>query len=323
MGDESVFSIVSRPFDGAGSVTVIEQNVESSEAAKQSEPQEVAAPAEDRVATGDIVVEARESEAGVAAAEPEDTSTEPVDEDDEEPVALARPKKLKKKAYEKQLVERHLDWRELERKVQRDALKVVVLVEGRDAGKKGGLVNRITEFADARISRVARVEPPVGRERTQWFFQPYVAHLPAAGEIVLFDGSWYGRAALDRATGKSTDSEFAERLAAAAAFESMLSRSGIAIFKCWLSADEDGKDLAGGLETLGKRWNIDEKDFRPDVDLQQMKDRILGDRDGTPWNIVSAGDKRSVRVEAIRAIVGAFVGGSAVMADGPAERQPI
>ncbi len=190
--------------------------------------------------------------------------------------------------------------------MQHDGLKVVVLVEGRDNGKKGGIVNRIAEFSDARICRVARVEPPNGRERSQWFFQPYVAHLPAAGEIVLFDGSWYGRAALERATGRSDPKGFAERLSLCAEFESMLERSGLTIIKCWLSAEEGAEDLAADLETLGRRWNFDSKDFEPSIDLAELKGQILGA--GMSWQVVQGRGKRAVRVDAIRAIVAAVAG---------------
>ncbi len=340
MVDEAGFSIVTRGFDNDGSITTTESTVQP----KQIEPQPIApaveedapmlevaaerirvqfvedlrapsdqpvdegrAPAmEDRVATGDVVVEAIDPDETVqaACAAAEDDDLEP--DDVGEPAAPVRQKKLKKKDYEKQLIERHLDWRGLERKVQRDGLKVVVLVEGRDNGKKGGIVNRIADFSDARICRVARVEPPNGRERSQWFFQPYVAHLPAAGEIVLFDGSWYGRAALERATGRSDPKGFAERLSLCAEFESMLQRSGLTIIKCWLSADEGAEDLAADLETLGRRWNFDSKDFEPSIDLAGLKEQILGA--GMPWQVVQGRGKRAVRVDAIRAIVAAVAG---------------
>jgi polyphosphate kinase len=308
MGDESGFSIVMRGFDSEDSITTIESIVPP-QPANEVAPQAVAQAVKDRVGTGDVVVEANES-ADVAeqeVVEARAAETEAAGSNDE-PAAPAKPKKLKKKDYEKQLIERHLDWRDLERKVQRDGLKMVVLVEGRDNGKKGGLVNRIVDFADARICRVARVEPPNGRERTQWFFQPYVAHLPAAGEVVLFDGSWYGRAALERATAKSNDGAFAERLSACAEFESMLIRSGIAIVKCWLSAENEkgAEDLTADLEMLGKRWNVDAKDFEAGLDLARVKEQILAVDAAAPWHVVRGRDKRSVRVDAIRAIVTAL-----------------
>ncbi len=308
MGDEAGFSIVTREIDGDSSITTIESIVLPAQPVPPTEPQPVAPAVEDHVATDDVVLETSEpldvTEPAVAARRTGETEALESN-DDEEPVAPAKPKKLKKKDYEKQLIERHLDWRDLERKVQRDGLKVAVLVEGRDNGRKGGIVNRIADFADARICRVARVEPPNGRERTQWFFQPYVAHLPAAGEIVLFDGSWYGRAALERATGKSDEKAFAERLSACAEFESMLSRSGLTIFKCWLSAEDSADDLAADLEMLGKRWNLDSKDFEPGLDLATVKEQILAANEGSPWHVVRGRDKRAVRVDAIRAIVAA------------------
>src|SRR5829696_5840202 len=146
--------------------------------------------------------------------------------------------KLKKKQYEEELAKLQLELIKLQEWVKHAGLKVVVLFEGRDAAGKGGTIKRITESLNPRIARVVALAAPTERERTQWYFQRYVAHLPAAGEIVLFDRSWYNRAGVERVMGFCTEEEYQEFLRACPEFERMLLRSGIILVKYWFSVSD-------------------------------------------------------------------------------------
>jgi polyphosphate kinase len=141
--------------------------------------------------------------------------------------------KLSKKAYEKELARLQIELVKLQEWIRHKGLKVVVIFEGRDAAGKGGTIKRITESLSPRVCRVEALAAPSDRERTQWYFQRYVAYLPAAGEMVLFDRSWYNRAGVERVMGFCTDDEYQEFLRSAPEFERMLVRSGIKLIKYW------------------------------------------------------------------------------------------
>ena len=143
--------------------------------------------------------------------------------------------KLGKKRYEEELARLQLELIKLQEWIKHSGLKVVVIFEGRDAAGKGGTIKRITESLNPRICRVVALAAPTERERTQWYFQRYVSHLPAAGEIVLFDRSWYNRAGVERVMGFCTEDEYQEFLRACPEFERMLMRSGIILVKYWFS----------------------------------------------------------------------------------------
>jgi len=138
---------------------------------------------------------------------------------------------INKKIYEKELARLQVELIKLQEWVRHNKLKVVVIFEGRDAAGKGGVIKRITESLNPRICRVAALPAPTEREKTQWYFQRYVPHLPAGGEIVLFDRSWYNRAGVERVMGFCTDEEYWEFLRSVAEFERMLVRSGVILIK--------------------------------------------------------------------------------------------
>jgi len=143
--------------------------------------------------------------------------------------------KLSKEIYEKRLAELQIELVKLQEWVVYKGLKVVVIFEGRDAAGKGGVIKRITESLNPRSCRVVALSKPTEKERTQWYFQRYVAHLPAAGEIVLLDRSWYNRAGVERVMGFCTDEEYWEFLKSVSEFENQLQRSGVILIKYWFS----------------------------------------------------------------------------------------
>src|SRR4030042_4821100 len=152
-----------------------------------------------------------------------------------------------KKTYNKELNRLQLELVKLQEWVRSQSLKVVVIFEGRDAAGKGGGIKRITESLNPRVCRVVALPAPTEREKTQWYFQRYVAHLPAAGEIVLFDRSWYNRAGVERVMEFCTDDEYAEFLRSVPEYERMLVRSGIILIKYWFSVSN--KEQADRFQT--------------------------------------------------------------------------
>jgi polyphosphate kinase 2 len=151
----------------------------------------------------------------------------------------------------------------LEEWVRHKGLKVVVIFEGRDAAGKGGVIKRITQRLNPRICRVAALGTPTEREKTQWYFQRYAAHLPAAGEIVLFDRSWYNRAGVERVMGFCTEEEHTEFLRSCPEFERMLVRAGIILIKYWFSVgdEEQEKRFQERIEDPTKRWKLSPMDL--------------------------------------------------------------
>lgn len=147
-------------------------------------------------------------------------------------------RKLKKKTYYKELKRLEIELVKLQEWVVHKGLKVVVIFEGRDAAGKGGAIKRITDCLNPRVCRIAALGKPTEKERTQWYFQRYAAHLPAAGEIVLFDRSWYNRAGVERVMGFCTHQEYVEFLRSCSEFEHMLQRSGIILIKYWFSVSD-------------------------------------------------------------------------------------
>ncbi|MCB0962226.1 MAG: polyphosphate kinase 2, partial [Acidimicrobiales bacterium] len=154
-------------------------------------------------------------------------------------IVAERKPKLDTELYEKELLRLQRELVKLQQWVKQEGLKVCVLFEGRDAAGKGGTIKRIVERTNPRVVRVVALDKPTEREQTQWYFQRYVAHLPAAGEIVLFDRSWYNRAGVERVMGFCTEEEYQEFLRAAPLFEEMLIRSGIVLVKYWFSVSDE------------------------------------------------------------------------------------
>jgi polyphosphate kinase 2 len=191
--------------------------------------------------------------------------------------------------------------------VKNNGLKVVVIFEGRDAAGKGGVIKRITQHLSPRICRVAALPAPTEREKTQWYFQRYCAHLPAAGEIVLFDRSWYNRAGVERVMGFCTEEDYREYMRTCPEFERMLVRSGINLIKYWFSVadEEQEKRFQSRLLEPHKRWKLSPMDLESRtrwLEYSKAKDQMFAHTDikQAPWYVVNADDKRHARLNCIR-----------------------
>ena len=209
------------------------------------------------------------------------------------------PGKLKNKVYLKELGKLQLELTKLQEWIRVRGLKVVVLFEGRDAAGKGGTIKRITESLNPRICRVVALGTPTEREKTQWYFQRYVARLPAAGEMVLFDRSWYNRAGVEHVEGFCTEAEYREFLRSAPEFEAMLIRSGIILIKYWFSVSdlEQERRFQDRIANPTKRWKLSPMDLDSRsrwVEYSHAKDEMFHytDTEQSPWYVVASDDKR-------------------------------
>lgn len=216
-------------------------------------------------------------------------------------------KKISKKDYEDELAKLHIQLVKLQEWVKHSGLKIVVIFEGRDAAGKGSAIKRITETMNPRICRVVALGTPTEREKTQWYFQRYAAHLPSAGEMVLFDRSWYNRAGVERVMGFCTDEEHREFLHSCPQFERMLIRSGIILIKYWFSVNdkEQEKRFRQRLEDPTKHWKLSPMDLESLnrwVDYSRAKDEMFSytDTKESPWYVVNADNKRCARLNCIR-----------------------
>lgn len=214
--------------------------------------------------------------------------------------------KVKKKVYEKELQRLQVELVKLQEWVRHEKLKVVVIFEGRDAAGKGGVIKRITEKLNPRVCRVAALPAPTEKEKTQWYFQRYVAHLPAGGEMVLFDRSWYNRAGVEKVMGFCTGDEYEEFLRSCPEFERMLQRSGIILLKYWFSVsdEEQEKRFVERIKTPIKRWKFSPMDLESRhrwADYSKAKDKMFAytDTKQSPWWVVPSDDKRSARLNCI------------------------
>ena len=214
---------------------------------------------------------------------------------------------LDKKIYEKELARLQVELVKLQEWIRAKKLKVVVIFEGRDAAGKGGVIKRITQRLNPRVCRVVALPAPTERERTQWYFQRYVAHMPAAGEIVLFDRSWYNRAGVERVMGFCSDEELREFLHSCPQFERMLIRSGITLIKYWFSVNdkEQEKRFLDRLNDPTKHWKLSPMDLESLtrwVDYSKAKDEMFSytDTKESPWYVVNADNKRCARLNCIR-----------------------
>ena len=218
---------------------------------------------------------------------------------------------LDKKVYEKELARLQVELVKMQAWVQHEGQRVVVLFEGRDAAGKGGTIKRITESLNPRSCHVVALPKPTERERTQWYFQRYVAHLPAAGEIALFDRSWYNRAGVERVMGFCSDEEYQEFFRTCPEFERMLLRSGIVLIKYWfsVSAEEQERRFQQRLERVTKHWKLSPMDIEARqhwVAYSQAKDTMFAftDTKHSPWWVVNADDKRRARLNTIHHLLG-------------------
>jgi len=219
--------------------------------------------------------------------------------------------KAGRQAYFKELFRLQGELVKLQDWVQHSRQKVVILFEGRDAAGKGGVIKRITQRLNPRVVRVAALPAPNDRERTQWYFQRYVAHLPAAGEMVLFDRSWYNRAGVERVMGFCSDEEYEEFFRTVPDFERMLVRSGIKLIKYWFSITDEEQHMRflGRIHDPLKQWKLSPMDLesrRRWEEYTKAKETML-DRTHipeAPWWVVQAVDKKKARLNCISHLLG-------------------
>ena len=190
---------------------------------------------------------------------------------------------------------------------------MIVIFEGRDAAGKGSTITRITETLNPRVCRVVALAKPTEREKTQWYFQRYVMHLPAAGEIALFDRSWYNRAGVERVMGFCTEEEYQEFLRSCAEFERMLVRDGIHLIKYWFSVDSDEqfRQVEKRINSPAKRWKFSDMDLQSYLkwdDYSRAKDEMMAYTDikQAPWHVVQSDDKRRARLNCISHLLSLF-----------------
>jgi polyphosphate kinase 2 len=221
-------------------------------------------------------------------------------------VVEEKPKKLKTKYYEDELAKLQIELVKLQEWVKHKGLKVVVVFEGRDTAGKGGTIKRITQTLNPRFCRIVALDKPTEREKTQWYFQRYVSHLPAAGEIVLFDRSWYTRALVERVMGFCTDQEYRELLRSCPEFERMLVRSGIILIKYWLSVSdaEQERRFQNRIHDRTRRWKLSPMDLESRskwVEYSKAKDEMFAHTDikQAPWYVVDADNKKRARLNCI------------------------
>jgi polyphosphate kinase 2 len=214
---------------------------------------------------------------------------------------------MSKKSYEKELAYLQIELVKLQGWVKDKGLKVVVLFEGRDAAGKGGTIKRITEKLNPRIVRVVALATPTERETTQWYFQRYVSHLPAAGEMVLFDRSWYNRAGVERVMGFCTEEQVHEFFRSCPEFERMLIRSGIILVKYWFSVSDEEQErrFQNRILDITRRWKLSPMDLASRsrwVEYSKAKDEMFRytDTKQSPWYVVNADNKKLARLNCIR-----------------------
>ena len=220
----------------------------------------------------------------------------------------ARPrKKLKRKFYEKELLRLQVELVKLQDWIRHKGHRVVVIFEGRDAAGKGGVIKRITQPLNPRVCSVVALPTPTERQKTQWYFQRYVAHLPAAGEMVIFDRSWYNRAGVERVMGFCTEDEVREFYRSCPEFERLLIRSGIRLIKYWfsVSGEEQERRFQARLEDPTKQWKLSPMDLAGRtrwVEYSRAKDEMFEHTDipESRWNVVEADDKKRARLNCIR-----------------------
>jgi polyphosphate kinase len=209
--------------------------------------------------------------------------------------------------YQQELSRLEIELVRLQEWIKHKDLRVVVLFEGRDAAGKGGAIKRISESLNPRVCRIVALGTPTEREKTQWYFQRYVAHLPAAGEMVLFDRSWYNRAGVEHVMGFCTDREYQEFMQSCPEFERMLVSSGIILIKYWFSVSDEEQErrFQDRMHTPAKRWKLSPMDLESRkhwADYSRAKDEMFAvtDTKQVPWYVVNAENKKCARLNVIR-----------------------
>lgn len=219
-------------------------------------------------------------------------------------------KNLSNKAYEQELARLQTELVKLQEWVKQTGMKIIIIFEGRDAAGKGGVIKRIQEKLNPRVCRIAALGTPTDKEKSQWYFQRYVSHLPSAGEIVLFDRSWYNRAGVEKVMGFCTEEEYYAFLHACPEFEINLARSGIILLKYWFSVsfEEQEKRFLERINNPMKRWKLSPMDIesRKHWDKYSVaKDKMLDFTDTKicPWFVVEADSKKQARINCISHIL--------------------
>ena len=222
--------------------------------------------------------------------------------------ATARPngRRLSREAYERELLRLQAELVLLQEWVRQRGQRVVVVFEGRDAAGKGSTIKRVTEYLNPRVARIVALPTPTERQRTQWYFQRYIEHLPAAGEIVLFDRSWYNRAGVERVMGYCTPDEYRRFLHQCPTFERMLVEDGILLRKYWFSVSDEEQErrFRSRLEDPMRQWKLSPNDLETRdrwVDFSRAKDEMFVHTDihEAPWFVVEADIKRHARINMI------------------------
>jgi polyphosphate kinase 2 len=238
-----------------------------------------------------------------------DDAAAPVDLED----ADASPSKLKRKVYERELAKLQLELVKLQHWVKHAGLRVVLIFEGRDAAGKGGVIKRIVEPLNPRGATIVALGTPSDREKTQWYFQRYIAHLPGAGEMVLFDRSWYNRAGVERVMGFCTDEEYWEFMHSCPEFERMLIRDGIILRKYWFSVSDAEQERRFQKRSADptRRWKLSPMDLKSRemwVEYSRAKDEMFRytHTPEAPWYTVESDDKRRARLNCISHLLGSI-----------------
>jgi polyphosphate kinase 2 len=215
-------------------------------------------------------------------------------------------KKIKKEIYEKELGRLQVELVKFQGWIKAKGLKLVVIFEGRDAAGKGGTIKRISESLNPRTCRVVALGVPTEKEKTQWYFQRYISHLPGAGEMVLFDRSWYNRAGVEHVMGFCTADEYEEFFRSCPEFERMIIRSGIILVKYWFSVSDDEQEarFQARLHDPTKRWKLSPMDMQARtkwVEYSKAKDEMFRHTDikEAPWWVVDADNKKRARLNCI------------------------
>jgi polyphosphate kinase 2 len=214
--------------------------------------------------------------------------------------------------YERELLRLQTELVKLQEWVRVKKQRVVIVFEGRDAAGKGGMIARITQYLNPRWYHIVALPTPTEQERTQWYFQRYIAHLPAAGEMVLFDRSWYNRSGVERVMGFCTDAEYGRFLLQCPAFERMLIDDGIILLKYWLSISDDEQErrFKARIEDRKKRWKLSPVDVQARlrwVDYSKAKDAMFArcDTPDSPWWEIDTDSKKAARINCIHHLLSA------------------
>jgi polyphosphate kinase 2 len=213
---------------------------------------------------------------------------------------------VSKKKYEKELARLQIELVTMQEWIKESGHRVAVIFEGRDAAGKGGTIKRITEPLSPRVAQVVALPAPTGREKTQWYFQRYASYLPAAGEMIIFDRSWYNRAGVERVMGFCTEDEYQDFLISCPEFERMLVRSGIQVIKYWFSVSDEEQErrFQSRLTDPTKRWKLSPMDLESRkrwVDYSKAKDDMFAhtDIEEAPWYVVNSDNKKHARLNCI------------------------